>query len=113
MFWWIMGAVLLALGIACFFIEDGGMLGFFLVLIGAAWLILTLVAYKGNIMEVETWNEVKTFYEADYGKDNSDIGLTSEIISRNRQLAYNQWRKENRPFFSLYPDEVLDLEPIE
>ena len=130
MFWWILlgvSAVILIIGIILWIVganshkyydnkEEAGMA---LTFLGGAIAIIMfavcIVCTLGHKMDVENFKRQKEYIETVVPTlpNTDNFALTQKRIELNEWLYNAQYSKENYPFFSLYPDEVLELEEIE
>lgn len=129
MFWWILlgiGAIVMIVGIILWIVganshkyydnkEEAGMA---LTFLGGAFVVLMLIYCitftLHNKKGMETFIRQKEYIEtvAPTLPNTDNFALTQKRIELNEWLYEAQYSKENYPFFSLYPDEVLELEEI-
>lgn len=122
MFWWILMGVCGGIGIFSILYgkrddwdDIGAWFGAGLgIAICIALLLVCILAPLGNKKSIAIYEQQKTYCET-HIPDNEieDAALTQTKIELNGWLYNAQYMKENYPFFSFMPDEVLDLEPIE
>lgn len=129
MFWWILlgiGAIVMIVGIILWivainsdrYIDDREGIGITMSAIGGvivvAMLFVCITITLQNKKEMETFIRQKEYIEtvAPTLPDTDNFALTQKRIELNEWLYDAQYSKENYPFFSLYPDEVLELEEI-
>ena len=128
MFWWIMlgvfgvltivGIILWLVGANGSFFDSREDVGVFMTAIGAVVTVIMVAVCVsctlGYKKEVETFKKQKEYIETVVPTlpNTDNFALTQKRIELNEWLYDAQYKKENYPFFSLYPDEVLELEEI-
>lgn len=119
MFWWILGIVCLAfliLGIVLYKIDYD--FGFIMAFIAGFVLIIPLLVIPiGTISSKQNlvvFKQHKEYIETHKSVDSiEDAALTNKKIELNSWLFGAQYAKKHYEMFVFYPDEVLDLQPIE
>lgn len=129
MFWWILlgiGAIVMIVGIILWIVganshkyydnkEEAGMaLTFLGGTIAIIMFTVCIVCTLGYKRDVENFKRQKDYFEMVVPTlpNTDNFALTQKRIELNEWLYDAQYSKENYPFFSLYPDEVLELEEI-
>lgn len=129
MFWWILlgiGAIVMIVGIILWivgansnrFCDNKEYAGIALTFVGVLFTTIMacicLICPVGYKREIETFKKQKEYIEtvAPTLPSTDNFALTQKRIELNQWLYDAQYSKENHPLFSLYPDEVLELEEI-
>jgi len=119
MFWYLLSVVLMALGVIFLIMHRKGigdtydLLGLISITFGFILLLCVVFASVQARQQVDTYPRHKAFYESiTAGSEYEDATFKKTKAELNDELFAVQWYKANMPFFSLYPDEVLELEPI-
>ena len=112
--------LLLVIGIAlcvicgCFDSEAAGWIGFILIMLSVLFLVPCAVMWGRNLSYPAEHQAIYEFYKTHKPASAlEDIQITQAKVERNARLASAQFYKKNYPGWSLYPDAVLDLKPIE
>ena len=121
MFWYIISIAILFGGLVALTLhdweydykDDWEIPGGIFTAMGLMCLVFTISAQIDYKMQVETYPQRKAFYESvTAGSEYEDATFRKEKAELNDGLFEAQWYKEYVSFFSLWPDEVLELEPI-
>lgn len=119
MFWWILAGICVFVGVLgvvlvlCNF-DIGWILGAFVGLPGLLILCCIIPIHFENAKEVETFKQQKTYFEqvVPTFADGENYALTQKKIELNEWLYKTQHSKKTLGIFSLYSEEVLELEVI-
>ena len=107
----VMGALLVGVYISIREHEALNMLGF--ALIAMIPMIFVAIGW-GYRMDANNFKQQSAYIEFHESKNPvEDAALTQKKIELNDWLYYAQFNKNTFGIFSLYPEEVLDLEPIQ
>jgi len=119
MFWYLLFGIMLIVGVVLLILDSNGAgwcldyVGWCLIAIAILCLLLVIGQAIENKQQVDTYPQRKAFYEsATAGSEYEDATFKREKAELNDGLFKAQWYRENMPFFSLWPAEVLKLEPI-
>jgi hypothetical protein len=119
MFWYLLFGVMLIVGIVLLVLGSKGVgwclgyVGWVLIAIAILCLLSVVGQAIDNKQQVATYPQRKAFYESvTAGSEYEDATFKREKAELNDGLFEAQWYRENMPFFSLFPAEVLELEPI-
>ena len=115
--WIILGVALAAISIVSFVLECREFYGWtlFVGLIAAAVILICCpVVRVSNNSECGVFAQQKDYIESHVAEnDVEDAALTTKKIELNYWLFKAQYSKARYGSWSLYPDTVMDLEPIE
>ena len=116
MFWYILCGLILIAGVLLIVLTDDWVMDYIGGLIVAVGVITTIIVVSTAIEAkslTDTYPQRKAFYESvTAGSEYEDAAFKAEKAELNDGLFRAQWYRENMPFFSLWPEEVLTLEPI-
>lgn len=76
--------------------------------------LIVLLCWADNKQRIATFIKQKEYFETVVStfEDGENYTLTQKKIELNEWLYTAQYKKQKYPFFSLCPDEVLELEEI-
>jgi hypothetical protein len=115
MFWFILFGLMICAGIAICILSDweGKTWGGFIIAFSLIAIAVIFGQWLENKNNVATYPQRKAFYESQTaGSEYEDATFKNRKAELNDGLFRAQWYRENMPLFSLYPEEVLELEPI-
>lgn len=121
MFWYILGVisfVALIVGIILNKRYEYDSMGIIISTIGGITLVLLLIIIPmfaiNNKQNINTFRKQKEYIECNIVNDPiENAALTNKKIELNTWLVNAQYEKENYSFFTLLPDEVMELTIIE
>ena len=115
MFWFILFGLMIVGGVLLIIFGDYYLsdLGWIPIVIGVVFLLLVIGQAVDKRNQVATYPDRKAFYESvTIGSEYEDATFKIRKAELNDGLFKAQWYRETMPFFSLWPKEVLKLEPI-
>ena len=115
MFWFVLFGIELMAGIyfAVFGDWEWTTVGWVLIVVSIINISIICAVIVDNRAAAETYLERKVFYESKTaGSGYEDATFKLRKAELNDELIKEQWYRENMPFFSLWPEEILEFEPI-
>lgn len=120
MYNWFFAAGLIILGIFIYYITNNtdhffvNIASMIMILVGVVWFSVTAILSYSHAQSVSVYKSQMVYMETHVTKNEiEDAALTQKKVELNAWLFSAQYSKKNLGNFSLYPNEVLELEPIQ
>ena len=89
------------------------LIGILIIVLVPIMFLIVIVSPAGNSESINNFNQYTEFFDGrEVTNQYEDVALTQKKMELNRWLYHAQWAYNRWPNWTLYPDEIMNLEPI-